>query len=76
MQPAHGVYAILEISIVGRSEEELTDAGGSIRSRLAVYNEISRSQILGDSESILKLIFTTQPASCLTAQSLARAPRS
>ncbi len=53
----YGIYTIPEISIVGHSEEELTDAGVPYEVGRAAYNEISRGQILGDSEGILKLIF-------------------
>ena len=53
----YGIYTIPEISIVGRSEEELTDAGVPYEVGRAAYNEISRGQILGDSEGILKLTF-------------------
>ena len=53
----YGIYTIPEISIVGRSEEELTDAGIPYEVGRAAYNEISRGQILGDSAGILKLIF-------------------
>ncbi len=53
----YGIYTIPEISIVGRSEEELTDAGVPYEVGRASYNEISRGQILGDSVGILKLLF-------------------
>ena len=53
----YGIYTIPEISIVGRGEEELTDAGIPYEVGRAAYNEISRGQILGDSEGILKLLF-------------------
>ena len=53
----YGIYTIPEISVVGRSEEDLTDAGIPYEVGRAAYNEISRGQILGDSAGILKLIF-------------------
>ena len=53
----YGIYTIPEISIVGRSEEELTEAGIPYEVGKASYKEISRGQILGDSVGMLKLIF-------------------
>ena len=49
----YSIYTIPEISIVGRSEEELTDAGVPYEVGRASYNEIRWSQILGDSVGIL-----------------------
>ncbi len=53
----YGIYTIPEISIVGRCEEELTEAGIPYEVGKAAYNEISRGQILGDSIGMLKLLF-------------------
>ena len=53
----YGIYTIPEFSIVGRSEEELTEAGIPYEVGKASYKEISRGQILGDSVGMLKLIF-------------------
>jgi NAD(P) transhydrogenase len=58
--PAHfpyGIYAVPEISMVGKNEEELTDAGVSYEVGKARYKEIARGQILGDVTGLLKLIF-------------------
>jgi NAD(P) transhydrogenase len=53
----YGIYTIPEISMVGRTEEELTDAGVPYEVGKAHYKEIARGQILGDSTGLLKLIF-------------------
>jgi NAD(P) transhydrogenase len=53
----YGIYTIPEISMVGRSEEELTKANIPYEIGKARYREIARGQILGDSIGILKLIF-------------------
>ena len=53
----YGIFTIPEISVVGRSEEELTEAGIPYEVGKASYKEISRGQILGDSVGMLKLIF-------------------
>ena len=52
-----GIYTIPEISMVGRTEEELTDAGVPYEVGKAQYREIARGQIIGDSTGLLKLIF-------------------
>lgn len=53
----YGIYTIPEISTVGRSEEELTDAGVPYEVGKAHYREIARGQITGDNTGLLKLIF-------------------
>jgi NAD(P) transhydrogenase len=53
----YGIYAIPEISMVGRTEEELTEQGVPYEVGKANYREIARGQILGDVTGLLKLIF-------------------
>ncbi len=53
----YGIYTIPEISVVGQSEETLTEAGIPYEVGKASYKEISRGQILGDSIGVLKLLF-------------------
>jgi NAD(P) transhydrogenase len=53
----YGIYAIPEISMVGRTEEELTEQGVPYEVGKANYREIARGQILGDITGLLKLIF-------------------
>ena len=53
----YGIYAIPEISMVGRTEEELTAGGVPYEFGLARYKEIARGQILGDSTGLLKILF-------------------
>ena len=52
-----GVYTIPEISMVGKNEEELTEAGVPYEIGKAHYREIARGQILGDRTGLLKLLF-------------------
>ncbi|MFN8122216.1 MAG: Si-specific NAD(P)(+) transhydrogenase [Thermoleophilia bacterium] len=52
-----GIYAIPEISMVGRTEEDLTAAGIPYEVGKARYREIARGMIAGDTTGILKLIF-------------------
>ena len=53
----YGIYAIPEISMVGQTEEQLTDAGIPYEFGLARYREIARGAILGDDSGMLKLLF-------------------
>lgn len=52
-----GIYAIPEISMVGRSEEELTEARVPYETGVARYREIARGNILGDDSGLFKMIF-------------------
>jgi NAD(P) transhydrogenase len=53
----YGIYTIPEISMVGHTEEELTELGVPYEVGKANYREIARGQIIGDSSGLLKLIF-------------------
>ena len=53
----YGIYTIPEISIVGKNEEELTEAGIPYEIGKASYKEIARGQIMGDQTGLLKLLF-------------------
>ncbi len=52
-----GIYAVPEISWVGRNERELTAQGVPYETGVARYREIARGHILGDDMGMLKLIF-------------------
>lgn len=52
-----GIYTIPEISIVGKSEEQLTEEGVPYEVGRATYREIARGQIIGDTTGLLKLMF-------------------
>jgi NAD(P) transhydrogenase len=56
----YGIYAIPEISMVGRNEEELTKAGVPYGVGVARYREIARGQLIGDETGMLKLLFHRQ----------------
>ena len=53
----YGIYSIPEISTVGKTEEELTEAGIPYEVGKANYGEVARGQIMGDSHGLLKLMF-------------------
>lgn len=52
-----GIYSIPEISMVGATEEELTQRKVPYESGVARFREIARGQILGDDSGLLKLLF-------------------
>jgi len=52
-----GIYSVPEISMVGKTEEELTHAGIAYEVGKARYREIARGQIIGDITGLLKLVF-------------------
>jgi NAD(P) transhydrogenase len=56
----YGIYSIPEISMVGKTEAELTQEGVAYEIGKANYKEISRGQIIGDSSGLLKLIFHSE----------------
>jgi NAD(P) transhydrogenase len=51
-----GVYSIPEISMVGRTEEQLTREGVPYEAGIAQYREIARGQLIGDEAGMLKLL--------------------
>lgn len=52
----YGIYTIPEISFVGRTERELTDAAVPYVVGMARYRELSRGEIAGDRSGLLKLL--------------------
>ena len=52
----YGVYSIPEISMVGKTEAQLTEAGIPYEAGIAQYKEIARGQLLGDDTGMLKLL--------------------
>lgn len=53
----YGLYTIPEISMVGKSEEQLTKERVPYEVGVARFREIARGQILGDQTGMLKLLF-------------------
>jgi NAD(P) transhydrogenase len=56
----YGIYSVPEISMVGKTEEELTHEGIAYEVGKARYREIARGQIIGDTTGLLKLIFHSE----------------
>ncbi|MGW5359592.1 Si-specific NAD(P)(+) transhydrogenase [Actinopolymorpha pittospori] len=55
LQPI-GIYTIPEVSYVGRTEDELTEANVPFEVGISRYRELARGAILGDSYGMLKLL--------------------
>lgn len=55
-----GIYAVPEMSVVGKTEEELRLANVPYESGIARIRETSRGQILGLREGLLKLLFNLE----------------
>ena len=53
----YGIYTIPEISFIGKTEEQLTDADVPYEVGVAYYRETARGQIRGDTTGRLKIIF-------------------
>lgn len=53
----YGIYTIPEISMVGKTETQLTAEGIPYECGVAHYREISRGQLVGDDFGMLKLLF-------------------
>ncbi|MGC4031114.1 MAG: Si-specific NAD(P)(+) transhydrogenase [Tepidisphaeraceae bacterium] len=52
----YGIYAIPEVSMVGKTEAQLTEAGVPYEAGIAEYRELARGQLLGDEDGLLKLL--------------------
>jgi NAD(P) transhydrogenase len=63
----YGIYTIPEISMVGKTEAELTGENVPYEVGKASYKEIARGQIIGDQVGVLKLIFHSDTRQLLGA---------
>ena len=55
-----GIYSVPEISMAGRTEDELKAAGVPFESGIARFRETARGQILGLQEGMLKMLFSLE----------------
>jgi NAD(P) transhydrogenase len=60
-----GIYTIPEISFVGKTEEELTEAAVPYEVGISRYRELARGQILGDEYGMLKLLISLEDRTLL-----------
>ena len=66
----YGIYSIPEISMVGATEQALTQQGVPYEVGLARYREIARGQLIADTHGMLKLIFHQQSRRLLGVHAL------
>jgi NAD(P) transhydrogenase len=60
-----GIYSIPEISYVGRTEPELTEAAIPYEVGISHYRELARGQILGESHGLVKLLVSPEDRTLL-----------
>ncbi len=60
-----GIYTIPEISYVGRTEEQLTEAAVPYEVGISRYRELARGHILGDTYGLLKLLVSREDRTIL-----------
>lgn len=53
----YGIYTVPEISMVGASEQQLSEQKVPYEVGIARYEELAKGQMLGGQQGILKLIF-------------------
>jgi NAD(P) transhydrogenase len=53
----YGIYTIPEISMVGKTEQQLTDEKVPYEVGLARFEELAKGQMIGDETGMLKLLF-------------------
>jgi NAD(P) transhydrogenase len=53
----YGIYTIPEISMIGRTEQQLTAAKVSYEVGVARYEDLARGQMIGDDAGFLKVLF-------------------
>jgi NAD(P) transhydrogenase len=56
----YGIYTIPEISMIGKTEQELTAAKIPYEVGIAKYEELAKAQMLGDETGLLKILFDPQ----------------
>ena len=60
-----GIYTIPEISFIGKSEDQLTEARIPFEVGVSRYRELARGQIIGDSYGVLKLLVSPEDRTLL-----------
>jgi len=60
-----GIYTIPEISFVGKTEAELTEAGVPYEAGIARYRELARGAILGEAHGMLKILVSPEDRALL-----------
>lgn len=61
----YGIYTIPEISVIGKTERELSEEGVPYEVGIGRFREVSRGTIAGDDTGILKLVFNQETGKLL-----------
>ena len=61
----YGIYTIPEISVIGKTEQELSDEGVPYDIGIGRFREVSRGTVAGDETGILKLVFNQKTGQLL-----------
>ena len=61
----YGIYTVPEMSMVGRTEQQLTAARVPYEVGIAKYEELAKGQILGDETGLLKMLFDPESLALL-----------
>ena len=69
----YGIYTIPEISMVGKTEQQLTAASIPYEIGIAKYEDVARSQMMGDQSGMLKLLFDPKTRSLLGVHAIGEA---
>jgi NAD(P) transhydrogenase len=64
LQPI-GIYTIPEVSFIGQTEDELTEASIPFEVGISRYRELARGQIIGDSYGMLKILVAPESGKLL-----------
>lgn len=60
-----GIYTIPEISVVGKTEQDLSEEGVPYEIGISHFREVSRGTIVGDETGMLKLVFNQKTGQLL-----------
>jgi len=66
----YGIYTIPEISMVGPTEEQLTQSKIPYETGIARYEDLAKGQMLGDDQGMLKLLFDPETLKLLAVHAV------
>jgi len=66
----YGIYTIPEISMVGPTEEQLTQGKVPYETGIARYEDLAKGQMLGDDQGMLKLLFDPETLKLLAVHAI------
>ena len=70
----YGIYTIPEISMIGKTEQELTEAKVPYEVGIAKYDELAKGQMVGDETGMLKILFHADTLKALGVHAIGESP--